>query len=490
MNAEQYIPPWSSPYIIGIAGLSGSGKTTVAQEIISSINEPWTVLLSLDNFYNELTPEQKERAYNSAYDFDHPDAVDMDLIYESLKSIKQGKRTDIPVYSFTSHSRVPDEKITIYGANVVIIEGIFTLYSQKILDLMDCKVFVDTDIDICYTRRLLRDIVHRGREISSVIKQWDTFVKPNAVSYLLPTRANADIVIPRGSDNYIALEFLIEHLKRQLHKKSIQHVQHLKSLGRQIKPVNWSQVHILENTNQLKAIKTIILDKQSSIDDFIFYFNRIASILISESLNYATYTPGSEFSSPKSITTPVGFTLPTKDAWFLTSDVVAVSIIRSGDCFIRSIRRIIPSARIGKLLIQTDSRTGEPQLHTEKLPVVSKETKILLFDAQTISGAAAIMAIKVLLDHGVEESQIVLVSYTATEIGIRRIFNAFPQVELVVACIGSRITQIDSIMETSDDISPKFVGDSHINNKEHDVNSDDDWWMSNRFIDNVYFGTI
>ncbi|KAG0679639.1 Uridine kinase [Pichia californica] len=477
MEAEKYIPPWESPYIIGIAGLSGSGKTTVAQNIINSINEPWTILLSLDNFYKELTPEQSHLAFLNEYDLDKPSSIDLDLVYECVRSIKQGKKTEIPVYSFAKHKRLPDENLTIYGANVVIIEGIYALFKPELLSLMDCKVFVDTDLDLCYSRRLLRDIVHRGRDIQGVIKQWDLFVKPNATSYVLPTRSNADVVIPRGSDNTVAMELLIQHLKKQLDVKSINHINHLKSLGKGLKPINWKNVHILNFNNQLRAIKTMILNKNTSNDDFIFSFNRISTILISEALDLMDYISGKE--ALKSVTTPINYTLDPNSTYFLNQEIIAVSVIRSGDCFIRSLRRTIPAAKIGKILIQTDSRTGEPKLHTEKLPQLSKShnsCKILLFDSQIISGAASIMAIKVLIDHDIKQNQIVLVTYTATESGIRRILNTFPDIQLVVSCIGKR--SINSKLDDSVDESNNI-----------DINLDSDWWMATRFIDNKYFGT-
>lgn len=478
MEAEKYIPPWESPYIIGIAGLSGSGKTTVAQEIINSINEPWTILLSLDNFYKELTPEQSRLAFLNEYDLDKPTSIDLDLIYQCVKSIKQGKKTEIPVYSFSQHKRLEDEKLTIYGANVVVIEGIYALYNPDLLDLMDCKVFVDTDLDICYSRRLLRDILHRNRDIKGVIKQWDLFVKPNAISYVLPTRSNADVVIPRGSDNTVAMEFLIQHLKKQLNLKSINHINHLKSLGKIIKPINLNNIKILNFTNQLKVIKTIILNKNSANDEFIFFFDRITSILISDALNLLDYISGDKIN--KSIITPTNTKLNPTDTFYLNQEIIGISIIRSGDCFIKSLRRIIPAAKIGKILIQTDSRTGEPKLHKEILPPNLnnsknlKSIKFLLFDSQIISGAAVIMAIKVLLDHNINEDQIILITYTATESGIKRIFSIFPNIKLVVSCIGKRLNN-----STFDDKSfNKF-----------DINLESDWWMSTRFIDNRYFGT-
>ncbi|GAV27427.1 hypothetical protein PMKS-000895 [Pichia membranifaciens] len=271
------------------------------------------------------------------------------------------------------------------------------------------------------------------------------------------------------------MEILIQHLRRQLDQKSIDHVNHLKTLGKAVVPVSWENVHFLKSTNQLKAIKTIILNRNSSNDDFVFFFNRAASILISEALDLVEYIPGTELK--KTIVTPTNCTLDMGDTFFPGQEVIAVSLVRSGDCFIRSLRRIIPAAKIGKLLIQTDSRTGEPKLHTEKLPSLeakegAKASKVLLFDSQTISGAAAIMAIKVLLDHNVQQDQIVLVTYTSTETSIRKIFNAFPKIHLVVACVGERSHE-----------------STLISDPDADSNLDSDWWMASRFIDSKYFGT-
>lgn len=487
-EASHYIPPWSSPYIIGVAGLSGSGKTTVAQQIIDAINQPWTVLLSLDNFYKPLTPEQRQKAFKNEFDFDEPAALDLDLMYQCVKNLKEGKKTEIPVYSFANHDRT-DQKLSIYGANVVIIEGILSLYDKKLLDLIDCKIFVDTDMDLCYSRRLLRDIVHRGRDLEGVIKQWDTFVKPNAVSYVLPTMNNADVIIPRGSDNVIAVNMLIEHIKKQLALKSKEHIHYLKMLGQAKTEIDWSRVHLLPLTNQLKVIKSIILNENSTNDDFIFYFNRLASMLINEALNYVDYTVGGALSPPKVITTPVGIKLDPIDAYFQNRPVTGVSIVRSGDCFVSSLRKTIPAARIGKLLIQTDSRTGEPQLHTEKLPLYKmkadddtnfnicqrevKRTNVLLFDAQMISGAGVIMAIKVLLDHGWIQEDIIVVTYTSSRKALTTLMTAFPKIQLVLGCVSL---------------------DGQLDNEYLDVNSDiydkdGDWWMSTRFIDERYYGT-
>jgi len=465
LQATRYIPPWKSPYIIGIAGFSGSGKTTVAHKIIKEINEPWTVLLSLDNFYKPLTKEQSKKAFNNEYDLDKPNALDLDLMYRCIKALKEGKKAEIPVYSFAEHART-GETFTIYGANVIIIEGLYTLYSEDMLDLMDCKVYVDTDLDICYSRRLLRDLEERGRELDGIIKQWDSFVKPNSIRYVKPTMQSADIIIRRGSDNKVAMDLLLEHIKKQLESKSAMHLLQLKQLGKQIKALDLSKVHVIPLTNQLRVIKTIILNKKTANDDFIFNFNRVASILITHALDFVEYVPS--LPGRGDVITPVGTKL--EDTMYVRGEIMAVDIIRGGDCFISSLTRTLPEVKIGKLLIQSDSRTGEPHLHTEKLPALDDKCNVLLFDAQIIAGAAVTMAINVLLDYGVSEERIVVCAYLATETGVTRICNAFPKVQVVVGNLGSRMSDGNN--------RQKSTGDQ-----------DSDWWMANRFIDERYFGT-
>uniref|UniRef100_A0A8C5Z3R3 Uridine-cytidine kinase n=1 Tax=Marmota marmota marmota TaxID=9994 RepID=A0A8C5Z3R3_MARMA len=208
-----------------------SGKTSVAAKIVSSINVPWTVLISLDNFYNPLGPEDRARAFKNEYDFDEPNAINLDLAYKCILNLKEGKRTNIPVYSFVHHNRVPDKNIVIYGASVVVIEGIYALYDRRLLDLMDLKIYVDADLDVCLARRLSRDIVSRGRDLDGCIQQWEKFVKPNAVKFVKPTMKNADAIIPSMSDNATAVNLIINHIKSKLELKSNEHLRELIKLG-------------------------------------------------------------------------------------------------------------------------------------------------------------------------------------------------------------------------------------------------------------------
>ncbi|KAG7664130.1 URK1 [[Candida] subhashii] len=459
-----YIPPWTEPYIIGIAGNSGSGKTSLSQKIIQLINQPWTILLSFDNFYNPLSEEERKLAFGNNFDFDHPDSLDLDLLVETVEKLKKGEKVEIPDYSFNLHNRT-EKTHTIYGANVIIIEGLYALYDPRLLKMMDLKIYVQTDLDICLARRLTRDILYRGRDLAGAIKQWETFVKPNAVKYLNPTMDNADLVIPRGLDNSIAINLMIKHIENQLIKKSRDHLVRLKKLGMNMKfDIKEYKVHILPNTNQVKAINSILFNELTPRGEFIYFFDRISGLLIELAQE------NSQEYEPVEIDTGVATYKGLKPLY----QYIAISIMRSGDCFLKSIKKSIPDIPLGKLLIQSDSITGEPQLHFESLPQdLDQHKKIMLFDSHNISGAGAIMAIQVLLDHKVKEQDIIFICYLSTEIGIRRILNVFPKINLVIG----KLSNIEIIDSTN---PPNY-------NKEQFLDSN--WHFRNRFIDSLYFGT-
>ncbi|KAG2461669.1 UCKL1 protein, partial [Polypterus senegalus] len=201
-------PPWynehgtqsKEAFVIGLCGGSASGKTTVARKIIEALDVPWVVLLSMDSFYKVLSVEEQQLAKSNDYNFDHPDAFDITLLVHTLRKLKQGKSVKIPVYDFTIHGRQKEWK-TVYGASVIIFEGIMSFADKELLKLLDMKIFVDTDSDIRLVRRLHRDITERGRDIEGVIKQYNKFVKPAFEQYIEPTMRLADIVVPRGASS-------------------------------------------------------------------------------------------------------------------------------------------------------------------------------------------------------------------------------------------------------------------------------------------------
>ncbi|XP_051990534.1 uridine-cytidine kinase 2-B isoform X1 [Xyrauchen texanus] len=207
------------PFLIGVAGGTASGKSSVCEKIVELLGQNkidhhyrQVVILSQDSFYKELTPEQKAKALKGQFNFDHPDAFDSDLIMKTLGDILHGKTVHIPVYDFVTHSR-KDEFVTVYPADVVLFEGILMFYLQEIRDLFQMKLFVDTDPDTRLSRRVLRDIGERRRELEQVLTQYITFVKPAFEEFCLPTKKYADVIIPRGADNLVAINLIVQHIQ-------------------------------------------------------------------------------------------------------------------------------------------------------------------------------------------------------------------------------------------------------------------------------------
>ncbi|XP_060784678.1 uridine-cytidine kinase 2-B isoform X1 [Neoarius graeffei] len=207
------------PFLIGVSGGTASGKSSVCAKIMEMLGQNkidhrqrQVAILSQDSFYKVLTPEQKAKAVKGQFNFDHPDAFDNELILKTLHDIIQGKTVQIPVYDFVTHSR-KDEFVTLYPADVVLLEGILIFYSQEIRDLFQMKLFVDTDADTRLSRRVLRDITERGRELEQVLSQYITFVKPAFEEFCLPTKKYADVIIPRGADNLVAINLIVQHIQ-------------------------------------------------------------------------------------------------------------------------------------------------------------------------------------------------------------------------------------------------------------------------------------
>eukprot|EP01111_Echinosteliopsis_oligospora_P019614 TRINITY_DN956_c0_g1_i1.p1 TRINITY_DN956_c0_g1~~TRINITY_DN956_c0_g1_i1.p1 ORF type:complete len:267 (-),score=69.59 TRINITY_DN956_c0_g1_i1:3-803(-) len=202
-----------NPIIIGVCGGTASGKTSVCEDILRKLEDQRVVIVSQDSFYKALDQETLKTVHN--YNFDHPDAFDWPLLTNVLRNIKEGKRVEIPRYSFTTHSRLT-ETDSIYGADVIVFEGILAFYIQEIRDVMDMKIFVDTDADTRLARRVIRDIKERGRTLDGVLHQYEKFVKPSFEDYILPTKKYADVIVPRGVDNQVAINLLVQHISTKL----------------------------------------------------------------------------------------------------------------------------------------------------------------------------------------------------------------------------------------------------------------------------------
>ena len=198
--------------VIGIAGGTGSGKTTLMNNIIEKFSENVTVL-SHDNYYrrhDELTYEERCKL-----NYDEPAALETDLMARHLDKLRQGEAIDCPVYDFTQHNR-SDETVRIAPRKVIIVEGILIFEHRELRDLMDVRIFVDTDADVRLCRRILRDVSERGRSLESVLSQYQTTVKPMHEMYVEPSKKFADLIVPEGGENYVALDMIMGRIQRHL----------------------------------------------------------------------------------------------------------------------------------------------------------------------------------------------------------------------------------------------------------------------------------
>lgn len=200
-------------FVIGIAGGSGSGKTTVTRRVVEVVGKDRVALLQMDHYYknqDHLTFEERTRI-----NYDHPDAFDMPLLALHLSQLVQGKPVESPLYSFVEHTRAHETR-TVEPAPVVVLEGILALYDDRLRKHMHLKVFVDADPDVRFIRRLRRDIDERGRSPDSVIEQYLNFVRPMHIAFVEPSKRYADVIIPRGGHNEPALEMLTSRIHRIL----------------------------------------------------------------------------------------------------------------------------------------------------------------------------------------------------------------------------------------------------------------------------------
>ena len=198
--------------VIGIAGGTGSGKTTLMNNIMAQF-EGMVTVLSHDNYYkrhDELTFEER-----TGLNYDEPDAIETSLMVEHLKQLRQGRAIDCPVYDFTRHNR-SDETIHLEPKPVIIVEGILIFENEPLRNLMDIRLFVDTDADVRLCRRIKRDVNKRGRTLESVLTQYQTTVKPMHEKYVEPSKKYANLVIPEGGKNMVALEMILGRIQKHL----------------------------------------------------------------------------------------------------------------------------------------------------------------------------------------------------------------------------------------------------------------------------------
>ena len=199
-------------HIIGIAGGSGSGKSRLVKNILKEVNDNSVQVIEIDSYYKNLAHLSfEEREKNN---FDHPDSIDFNLLYEDLSKLKNNLTIHSPVYDYKTHTRNENETKKIENAKVIIMEGIFALHNQKIRDLLSIKIYVDTPSDIRLLRRIKRDMNDRGRTIEGIIEQYNKTVKPMFTKYVKPSRDYADLIVPFGGKNKVSIDTIVTNIKK------------------------------------------------------------------------------------------------------------------------------------------------------------------------------------------------------------------------------------------------------------------------------------
>lgn len=205
------------PIIIGVAGGTGSGKTTVAMKILERVGAENIAYIPHDAYYRDLShlpPEERAKV-----NFDHPDSLETELLIEHLKQLKEGQPVDIPVYDFTTHTRTNQTR-RVGPAPVILVEGILVFAEPALRELFDVKLYVDTDADVRLIRRIQRDVRERGRTLESVLQQYLTTVRPMHLEFVEPSKRYADVIIPEGGHNEVAIEMVAARIRGLLEQRA------------------------------------------------------------------------------------------------------------------------------------------------------------------------------------------------------------------------------------------------------------------------------
>ncbi|MED2972401.1 uridine kinase [Fictibacillus sp. B-59209] len=206
------------PIVIGVAGGSGSGKTTVAKEIYRQFADQSILIIEQDSYYRDQSDKTMDERLKTNYD--HPLAFDNELLIRQINELLEYKSIEKPVYDYTAHTR-SDKIIPVEPKDVIILEGILILEDERLRDLMDIKLFVDTDADVRIIRRMVRDTRDRGRTLESVIDQYTSVVRPMHNQFIEPTKRYADIIIPEGGQNRVAIDLMVTKIQTILEEKAI-----------------------------------------------------------------------------------------------------------------------------------------------------------------------------------------------------------------------------------------------------------------------------
>ncbi|XP_008353177.1 uridine kinase-like protein 3 isoform X1 [Malus sylvestris] len=423
------------PFVIGVAGGAASGKTTVCDMIIQQLHDQRVVLVNQDSFYHNLTEEELNCVHE--YNFDHPDAFDTEKLLSSMDKLKHGQAVDIPNYDFRSYKNSVFPARRVNPSDVIILEGILAFHDPRVRELMNMKIFVDTvfsaDADVRLARRIRRDTVEKGRDIGQVLDQYSNFVKPAFDDFILPTKKYADIIIPRGGDNHIAVDLIVQHIRTKLGQHDLCKI--------------YPNLYVIHSTFQIRGMHTLIRDSQTTKHDFIFYSDRLIRLVVEHGLGHLPFTE-------KQVITPTGSVYIGVD---FCKRLCGVSIIRSGESMENALRACCKGIKIGKILIHREGDNGQ-QLIYEKLPNDISERHVLLLDPILGTGNSAAQAISLILEKGVPESNIIFLNLISAPQGVHMVCKRFPRIKIVTSEIESGLNEDFRVVPGMGEFGDRYFG--------------------------------
>ncbi|KAK8451551.1 hypothetical protein SEVIR_6G229100v4 [Setaria viridis] len=419
------------PFVIGVSGGTASGKTTVCDMIIQQLHDHRVVLVNQDSFYRGLTEEQSEHVQD--YNFDHPDAFDTDQLLECMGKLKSGQSVNIPIYDFKNHRRCSESFRKVNASDVIILEGILVFHDQRVRDLMDMKIFVDTDADIRLARRIRRDTVERGRDVTSVLEQYGRFVKPAFDDFVLPSKKYADVIIPKGGDNHVAIDLIVQHIRTKLGQHDLCKI--------------YPNVFVVHTTFQIRGMHTLIRDRNITTPDFVFYSDRLIRLVVEHGLGHLPFTE-------KQVVTPTGSVYMGVD---FCKKLCGVSIVRSGESMENALRACCKGIKIGKILIHRVGDNGQ-QLIYHKLPLDIAERHVLLLDPVLGTGNSANQAIELLIRKGVPEERIIFLNLISAPEGVNCVCKRFPRLKIVTSEIDGGLNEEYRVIPGLGEYGDRYFG--------------------------------
>ncbi|KAK4530288.1 hypothetical protein CCYA_CCYA04G1145 [Cyanidiococcus yangmingshanensis] len=400
-------------FVIGVAGPSAAGKSSVVERIVSAIGSHRCALLCLDLFYHGLPVGSNPLEY----DFDSPNAFDFEACAETIKVLAEGRSVSLPSYDYVRHQRCGPE-ITLSGSTeVLILEGILTFYHERVRELLHLKVFVDEDADVCLCRRIQRDVVERGRSVDVVLAQYEKTVKPALDNFINPQKRLADLIVQRGVENVIAIDLLVKHIAMKLEQRGLNRL--------------YSNLHEMPLTGQVRALHTCFRRSDASRDQFIFYVDRMIRLLVEEALNMLPFRA-------KRVTTPTG---DVYQGFSFTTKLAAISVSPGGEAMERGVREVIREVRIGKVAVVAGA-CGDRLIEFRRYPPGLARRKLLILLPVLDTGATLSTVLADLARLGCMQSSMIVLSLIASPEAIATVCNnGWTSVRLVVSAIDRGVNE-------------------------------------------------